>query len=168
MIYHAFPRNPNVGQVVVTPTGLGYEWTSEGAWRVVEIPSITQIDRDSIITSPRIGRRIFNLTTERVEEWNGFYWAIVGVPKTPSGIFPEGFSSNEAIALEVDFFTVGGVPPYIYSVVAGSLPSGLSLARAGKLWGIPGTSGQYRFTIRSNDAAGGFVERSFSGFVASA
>jgi hypothetical protein len=47
-----------------------------------------------------------------------------------------------------------GVPPYVWSVASGSLPTGLSLeANTGIVSGIPSTAGTYVFTIQAVDSA---------------
>ncbi len=64
----------------------------------------------------------------------------------------------------------GGATPYSYSVVAGSLPAGLSLApngaTAGQLSGTPTVPGAFSFTVRATDANGCIGDRAFSGSVA--
>lgn len=49
----------------------------------------------------------------------------------------------------------GGWGPYAYSVVAGSLPTGLNLGTgsggAGRVFGTPGAAGTYNFTVRCTD-----------------
>jgi hypothetical protein len=50
----------------------------------------------------------------------------------------------------------GGTSPYVYTVSAGVLPSGLSLDQAtGILSGTPTQSGTFQFTIAATDASGG-------------
>jgi len=46
----------------------------------------------------------------------------------------------------------GGASPHAFDVVAGALPSGLSLASGGALTGTPSVSGTYAFTVRALDA----------------
>jgi hypothetical protein len=53
----------------------------------------------------------------------------------------------------------GGTEPYRFSVVAGRLPRGLVLSRAGVVSGIPRRAGRYVFRIRATDADGGAGER---------
>jgi fibronectin-binding autotransporter adhesin len=48
----------------------------------------------------------------------------------------------------------GGTPPYTNTVVAGSLPSGLSLSEGGVLSGIPDVVDTYTFTVQAMDASG--------------
>ena len=46
----------------------------------------------------------------------------------------------------------GGVAPYLYSVSAGSLPTGLILNSDGTVTGTPTVPGSYSFTLRAKDA----------------
>ncbi|WP_316837546.1 MBG domain-containing protein [Pedobacter nutrimenti] len=46
----------------------------------------------------------------------------------------------------------GGTTPYTYTVMAGTLPTGLSLSSGGVLSGTPTASGAFNFTITSTDA----------------
>lgn len=50
----------------------------------------------------------------------------------------------------------GGAAPYTFTVVSGSLPSGLALAPTGLIAGVPaaGTSGTHSFTVRATDVNG--------------
>ena len=51
------------------------------------------------------------------------------------------------------FNATGGVPPYKWSVVNGTLPPGLSLSQAGILAGNPQVSGDFSFTVAVTDSA---------------
>ena len=52
----------------------------------------------------------------------------------------------------------GGRTPYVWSITAGSLPAGLTLAPAtGAITGAPVSAGTSSFTVRVTDAAGGPV-----------
>ena len=46
-----------------------------------------------------------------------------------------------------------GTPPYIWSVVSGSLPVGLSLSSTGEISGTPTTAGNSSFTVQVTDAS---------------
>ncbi len=61
--------------------------------------------------------------------------------------------------------TSGGVAPYAYSVVAGTLPTGLALAADGTLSGTPTRRGAFAFSVRSQDSLGAFVVKAFAGTV---
>ncbi|HUS08511.1 MAG TPA: Ig domain-containing protein, partial [Bryobacteraceae bacterium] len=56
----------------------------------------------------------------------------------------------------------GGIPPYNFSIVAGSLPAGVSLLPDGILTGNPTTPGAIDFTIVASDAAQGRATKQFT------
>jgi hypothetical protein len=64
----------------------------------------------------------------------------------------------------------GGNAPYHFTVAAGALPAGVTLASSspGVLAGTPTTAGTFTFTLRATDANGCFVERPYSIVVAAA
>jgi hypothetical protein len=51
------------------------------------------------------------------------------------------------------FTATGGTAPYIWSVVIGGLPAGLTLSSSGVVSGIPSSSGSFSFTIQVIDSA---------------
>ena len=54
--------------------------------------------------------------------------------------------------------TTGGVPPYTFSITAGALPDGLTLASTtGLISGSPGTAGAFNFAAKAVDAIGADV-----------
>ena len=55
----------------------------------------------------------------------------------------------------------GGSTPYAFTVTAGALPTGLSLAGDGTLAGTPSTEGTYSFTVTATDAYGCTGARSY-------
>jgi len=48
----------------------------------------------------------------------------------------------------------GGVSPYTFSVISGSLPAGLTLSTGGSISGTPTAGGLFNFTVRATDASG--------------
>lgn len=48
----------------------------------------------------------------------------------------------------------GGTPPYVFSVIAGETPPGLSLGAQGELTGKPTAAGDFRFTVEVVDQDG--------------
>ncbi len=56
----------------------------------------------------------------------------------------------------------GGVTPYTWSIISGSLPGGLTLSSAGVIGGMPNASGSSTATIKVTDSAGGSVNKDFS------
>ena len=49
----------------------------------------------------------------------------------------------------------GGAPPYLFTLVAGTLPPGLSLSPSGGLQGVPTAPATFTFNAQANDTAGG-------------
>jgi uncharacterized protein (TIGR03437 family) len=60
-------------------------------------------------------------------------------------------------------FAAGGMPPYSFSLMAGSaLPAGLTLSSAGLISGTPTVDGSATFVVRAQDATGANVQRALS------
>lgn len=67
------------------------------------------------------------------------------------GLMPRCVCADVAYAGSVA--ATGGVPPYVYAVSSGSLPTGLSLnTSTGAITGTPTVSGTYTFTISATDS----------------
>jgi hypothetical protein len=60
------------------------------------------------------------------------------------------------------FAAVGGVPPYQFGILAGSLPPGLSLSPAGALTGTPTITGTFGFTVSATDTTNARGEKAFT------
>lgn len=60
------------------------------------------------------------------------------------------------------FKAAGGTLPYQWSLVNGSLPSGLTLSDDGKLSGNPNSPGAFMFTLRAKDSAEHQLERKYA------
>ncbi len=56
----------------------------------------------------------------------------------------------------------GGTAPYAFTVSAGALPGGLTLATGGALAGTPNAAGVFNFTIKATDANGCFGTRAYA------
>src|SRR5215813_11975045 len=56
----------------------------------------------------------------------------------------------------------GGVIPYAWSLVGGSLPDGLVMTTDGYIWGRPGNTGDFTFTARLSDAASHTLQSDFT------
>lgn len=62
----------------------------------------------------------------------------------PAGTVGEFYSHN--------FPASGGTPPYAFAIIAGALPTGLTLDSSGNAFGTPTTQGTFNFTIQVTDA----------------
>ncbi len=56
----------------------------------------------------------------------------------------------------------GGVPPYLFDISSGALPSGLQLSTSGVISGTPTSAGTFNFTARVADAFKATAQRDFS------
>jgi len=63
-------------------------------------------------------------------------------------------TGEAAIAYSQTLAAAGGTSPYTWSVFAGALPPGLTLAANGSLTGTPGAAGAFSFTVRATDSNG--------------
>jgi subtilisin family serine protease len=73
----------------------------------------------------------------------------------PSGSVNTSYSQTLAVS--------GGSPPYIWSINSGNLPGGLNLnSSAGKISGIPSTTGTRSFIIKVTDSRTSFAMKAFS------
>ena len=69
------------------------------------------------------------------------------IPTTPSGMSTIEFPSQT-------FSASGGVPPYVFALSSGTLPSGVTLDPNGSLSGTPRGTGSFPFTATVTDSAG--------------
>ncbi|HNX49733.1 MAG TPA: putative Ig domain-containing protein, partial [Thermoanaerobaculaceae bacterium] len=79
---------------------------------------------------------------------------------------PDGVVGGYYVMLTLS--ATGGVSPYTYSVVSGSLPPGMSLDPSGYLSGVNGLTqeGTFEFTIQATDSMGCPGSRAYSMYVA--
>ncbi|CAG0951203.1 hypothetical protein BURK1_00202 [Burkholderiales bacterium] len=68
---------------------------------------------------------------------------------TPPPLVPDRLLVGAPIALLIE--ATGGLKPYIFEIVGGALPPGLTLATDGRIVGSPTTAGVYPFTVRVRD-----------------
>ena len=72
-------------------------------------------------------------------------------------------SAEKSVPYSAPLSASGGVPPYAWSIVWGSLPSGLQLgASTGMLSGSPTQTGTFAFRVEAIDAASHTAQQSFS------
>ena len=67
---------------------------------------------------------------------------------------PTATTATAGVAFSQPFTATGGATPYSYSVMSGSLPTGLTLASTGLLSGTPTQTGSFLITVRATDANG--------------
>jgi hypothetical protein len=71
------------------------------------------------------------------------------------------------VAYDTGLVPLGGVPPWSWSFVSGTLPPGLLVqASPGRVNGTPTTEGTFTFTVQVGDSAGNLVTGQFTIVVA--
>jgi len=73
------------------------------------------------------------------------------------------FPATSGISYNVVIKANGGMAPYTFSLVAGTLPKGLSLSTGGTISGVPDAApGMFPFTVQALDATGTSGRTAFS------
>ncbi len=91
-----------------------------------------------------------------VHSWADLFAVPVGIRSSPALT-----SASIGTAYMLNLTASGGLPPYTWSVAAGSLPSGFSLSPSGVLSGTPTAPGSYSFTVQLTDNSGRSVSQGF-------
>jgi len=89
--------------------------------------------------------KLFNLTVSDI---------IITTTALPDAIQNQGYLQN--------LTAQGGTTPYTWSLIAGTLPTGLSLNSGGTISGTPTVVGSYPFTVQITDAAGQTASQGYS------
>lgn len=79
---------------------------------------------------------------------------VVSTVSLPNGAVASPYSQTLTAA--------GGTAPYLWTLLSGTLPPGLSLAPGGVLSGTPTVNGSFTFTARVSDAISAFATKSFT------
>jgi len=77
---------------------------------------------------------------------------------TTSPLLPQGQVGSPYYA---SLTATGDNPPFVWSIISGSPPPGVSLAASGVISGTPTTSGTFNFTARVTDGAAGTASQPF-------
>jgi hypothetical protein len=71
-------------------------------------------------------------------------------------------SLKTGVAAAQQLSAAGGVPPYLWSLVSGGLPPGLTLSPSGSISGTPTSQGTFTFTVRVTDSAAVSAQLTFT------
>lgn len=96
--------------------------------------------------------------------WNeqGVIMFVEDVPSSTSIITRNLNTAIKEESYLMQLQAAGGSSPYSWSVISGSLPSGLILSTSGEILGKPTTTGSYTFTLRATDTAGNRATQQFT------
>ena len=90
----------------------------------------------------------------------GTFPSIDGAGSTGGGTNPVIITTSSlpaatvGVAYSATLTATGGIPPYTWSVIAGALPTGLSLSGTGNITGTPSATGTFNFTVQAVDPDG--------------
>lgn len=133
------------------------------------LPNGMALSSDGVISGTPTASGAFNFTVTVTDFYgctgSSNYSFVIACPTIqvnpatlPNGTLGVAYSNSVSAS--------GGASPYIFSVSAGSLPPGLSLASSnGLISGTPTTSGAYNFTIEAIDADNCVGSNSYSEFI---
>lgn len=79
-----------------------------------------------------------------------------GQPATPSALEIATTSLPSAargVLYSARLRAAGGVPPYQWSIISGTLPAGITLDSSGTLFGVPTSVGTFDFTLQVVDSS---------------
>jgi hypothetical protein len=122
----------------VLPAGLNF--TAQGA--IGGVPTASGLSPVTVSVHDARGRtatRTLDLAIAPAAGGSPF----VAVSFAPNGTAGEPFAWN--------LTAVGGYPPFVWTVVSGALPSGVSLTPDGSVSGSPDAVGNYTFTVQATD-----------------
>ena len=114
-------------------------------------------------TPTKAGTPTFTVTVN-----DGVITASATISLTVNGPMPlslPGISLNAAqanISYTATLSAAGGTSPYSWTVIGGTLPTGLALSGTGVLSGTPTVAGTYSFTAQVTDLTGAMISGSFT------
>jgi uncharacterized protein (TIGR03437 family) len=160
------------GALTLTIRGLGFVQSSVAVWNFgaspVDLPT-TFVDVNTVraeVAAPliatagtfRVAVRQTVLTRQEFSNAEPFTvtaaLAVGGSCPLRDAVVGNGYSEQLS--------ATGGFTPYIWSILSGALPPGMSIQREGTISGTPSSPGLYPFTLAVTDARGNSANRSCS------
>lgn len=119
-------------------------------------PGLTLNSNGTLTGTPSAsGSYIFNLRATDGNSQSALFTQVLTIGSSQLGFgsiqLPNIIAGSSYFAT---FTGVGGTPPYTFSLVTGTLPTGITLGTNGNLTGTSSASGSYPITVRITDATG--------------
>jgi hypothetical protein len=120
-------------------------------------PGLTLNPSTGAITGTPTTAGIYSYTARVTDSTGAHVDAACSITVAPARLTLSCASGTAEVALPYSsaFVASGGVPPYTFSIVSGSLPPGLTLnPSTGALTGTPSSEGTFSFTVQVQDSQG--------------
>jgi hypothetical protein len=178
--HHTLTINPLCSTITVTPGTLGAATLGQGYNETLmamggapgytfdvtagALPNGLTLSASGGVNGTPSQTGVFNFTITATDA-NGCtgqksYSITVGCPTI--NIVPPPPNGSVGNAYNHTFNATGNADPYSYSIVAGALPTGLTLSAAGALTGTPVSNGNFNFTVKATSLSGCTGEASFA------
>jgi hypothetical protein len=159
---------PAARATVTSPTTIAATANSNStitAWQIyvdgtsVYSTGVTKSIKTSITLTTGIHHVVVRAWNSRGNYGSANLTETVVAATSPLGITPLAITTislpNATVgtAYSATLTATGGTPPYVWSLAAGSLPSGLTLSSSGILSGTPSTTDLINFTVQAKDSS---------------
>jgi hypothetical protein len=129
-----------------------YSWSSSAG----TLPPGVQINSNGALSGAPTAAGTFDFTARVVDSASQNATRALQITIAPAAVPPTIVTSSlpsgtAGQAYSASLSASGGTPPYVWSVSAGALPAGVSLAGNGAITGTPTATGDFDFTARVND-----------------
>ena len=151
----------NYSQVLSATGGTpGYQWTVDSG----NLPPGLTLSAAGTLAGVPTAAGTFQFTVRVTDSGQRFGVKILSVVINPApvSITTSTLPDTQGGAVSITFVAAGGVPPYTWTQVSGSLPPGLTLSPGGVLSGTTDAAGTFSFRIQVADSKGGTAAKDFS------
>ncbi len=149
--------NQNLGAAGGT---MPYTWSlTAGA-----LPGGLNLSADGLISGTPAAKGFFNFTVQVADSSGAVAVKDLAVDVSGDIIITTDSPLPDAVldtAYNVTLQVAGGTAPYDWSLISGTLPTGLSLAANGEIAGTPEESGDFDFTVQVMDSAAETAVKAF-------
>lgn len=103
--------------------------------------------------------------SDEFQRWHDFLNALPGRPLALTFSSSQGgtaLSAGNGSNVNITLNATGGTAPYSWTIIAGTLPNGLTLGANGVLSGVSTQTGTHTFTVQATDATGGTASQQYT------
>jgi uncharacterized protein YjdB len=123
--------------------------TSQAAW-TTSSAAVATVSASGLVTAVAPGAATISATLSGVTASSS-----ITVTPAPLAVTTASLAgATQGAPYSAVLAATGGTPPYAWSLAAGTLPAGITLAPTGALYGTPTALGTFSFTVQATGAAG--------------